>query len=198
MKHDINLMTADLLPPPQRLSARTVLGSWLLAALLLVAGLGWAQWQQQQLEQRKAALAAREADINDQIARINRELDKQRIPPALADQKTRLEADVARGRLLLGELDKLQLGDGTRFSPVLEALARAHRPGVWLTGLHLEGRQLALRGAAYQPDAIPAWVQGFESQPVLAPRRFGALTLERQGDQVHFRLDAGGGNAEIH
>jgi hypothetical protein len=75
------------------------------------------------------------------------------------------------------------LGQPEGHAAALHAFARQSIAGLWLTGLVLDRRDVALRGRAMAPDLIPAYVGRLNQEPALQGRSFRALDIQRPFDE---------------
>jgi hypothetical protein len=71
------------------------------------------------------------------------------------------------------------LGSTTGYSPTLEAFARQSLTGLWLTGVTLNHRDMAIRGRALDPELVPTYLLRLNHEPALQGRSFRALEIQR-------------------
>ena len=180
----INLYVQELRPQRQVLPARHVL--LILAAVLVLALLVQAVtfWQ---VSQAKAAQQA--ADRN--LAAVQQ--DYQRLEQALAER-------VVDDRLRITSQQLTQQLEGTRalvralqpdlslratLSPVLEALARQHETGLWLSQIQLAPDEglLALRGYLMRPDLLPVYLRRLQTEPAFGTLQFNVMRLQEQSER---------------
>ncbi|WP_417358467.1 PilN domain-containing protein [Gallaecimonas pentaromativorans] len=195
MKHNLNLLTPDLLPKRERLSAQTMLLSWALLLALLALGLGWGYWQKSGLEAQQRQLKARQQQLQTALTDKEAALKKWLPDPALVAQRDVIAKARDNSRALLARIDELNSLPQQGFSPVLEALAQRSINGLWLDQIAINGQQLSLSGHATKAPLIPKWVQTFAQEPALAGRQFATVGIDKEQDgTLAFSLKSGGTN----
>jgi Tfp pilus assembly protein PilN len=115
--------------------------------------------------------ASARAGVEQEIAALNATLaDRQRLIDVLRDQP---------------------LGGSEGFSGYLAALARQHRPELWLTRIAVNGgtRALELAGRSVRAEAVPEYLRRLGSESALAGQRFDRLEIAR---------DEGSGEVQFH
>lgn len=81
------------------------------------------------------------------------------------------------------------------FSYYLKALALQPNPEVWLTAIHIDGkdRELKLEGSTFKPEQIPLTLQQFQSKPALKGQTFAKLNMSQSAKipgQIDFVLSS--------
>ncbi len=66
------------------------------------------------------------------------------------------------------------------FSPYVRGLARQGLPGVWVTGLTVDGQplQLSLSGRALKKELVPDYVRRLNAEPAFAGKTFAGLDMK--------------------
>lgn len=178
MQH-INLFDASLRPQRRWLSlSRLALGMGLLLLLLWLAGEWTAQRIRQQMERGAVAQAQLQA-LSQQAPAL---------APATPQQELeQLQQRLAQARLLEQQLRSLPPSDAA--PQLLEALAQAAGPEVWLTAAHWAAAEprLELEGRLLDGRLLPVYLRRLERQPAFKGQRFAQLSLgapEAGGAQV--------------
>ncbi|MBH9579001.1 PilN domain-containing protein [Inhella proteolytica] len=168
MQH-LNLFDASLRPERRWLNLpRLALAMSLLLALLW----GASQW----MAQRTRAQLERNAAAELQIRQLGQQA------PAQAAAAQQQELDALRQRLAQARLFEVQLQSlpPSEAAPeLLEALARAAGPEVWLTAAHWAAAEprLELEGRLLDGRQLPAYLRRLEQQPAFKGQRFAQLSL---------------------
>ncbi|EKE67451.1 hypothetical protein [Gallaecimonas xiamenensis] len=193
MKHWLNLLSDDLKPAKERLSAQTLLGSWLLGSLVLALALGWGYWQKASLNQADRQLQQQRQQVAGQLEQAEARLKARQPDPQLLASRDALKARIQSNASLLDRIDQLDHSGQGGFSGILTALAHRSQDGLWLSKVAIRGDLLSLAGSTREASLVPVWVQGFAKEPALAGRSFGQVQIQRsdQGD-LHFSLNSGG------
>ena len=72
------------------------------------------------------------------------------------------------------------------FSEYLDALARRHQQGMWLTDIEIlgGGEQLRLGGSALNPKTVPDFLRALSAELAYAGRTFSSLLVNREKDDA--------------
>lgn len=121
-----------------------------------------------------------------QIARIRETLPPQEPDADLVAQVERLEQ--RRDRLeQTAQLLRTRVPESRpRLRPRLEALARQHPEGLWLTGMELGagGNRMRLRGRALSARLVPSYLDGLSGEPVLEGLSFRQVRVNTATDDL--------------
>ncbi|WP_338848604.1 hypothetical protein V8J88_06795 [Massilia sp. W12] len=177
----INLFNPALLPARQQFSTRMMLQTAALLALVVMLLLGWQVWREQELLQRQAAAAKQLKGLQERLTALQAAAP----PPELSQQlQTRVQGMEQR----LQGLQQMQnwLSNGQRgntegYSRYLQAFARQHLEGLWLTGFLIDSQSccLELYGRALQPELVAQWLGKLNAEPVLRGKSLQTVHLER-------------------
>jgi Tfp pilus assembly protein PilN len=195
MQQQINLYQPIFRRERKRFSARALLQITLLSLGLMVGIAGYFQLQ-------LARLQASERSLSGQYQHLKASLDALRQhdgDPALMALDARiaaLETSLAAKQSLLDNMTVLAGAGRDGFSPYLDALARLHLNGLWLTGVQIRdgGRVVQLRGVAMNAGLIPRYLQRLPDDPRLQDLDFRQVLISRRTDaprQLDFTLQAG-------
>lgn len=186
MQH-LNLFDASLRPERRWLTLPRLLLAMGVLMLLLWGGGQWAaQLTRTQLERSAAA----ELQI--------RQLGQQAPAQAAAAQQQELEQlrqRLAQARLFETQMQSLPPSEAA--PELLEALARAAGPEVWLTAAHWAAAEprLELEGQLLDGRQLPAYLRRLEQQPAFRGQRFAQLSLGApdEGGAQKFQLRSSSG-----
>lgn len=157
-------------------SLAAAVGGALLAVGLAAA---WAQWQLREIQgparETAAALQAQQAAMQE----LARQVDSLRPDPRLLADVSSAQSTLEQRQAALQMLRNGGLGHQEGHAAALQAFARQSIDGLWLTGLALDRRDMALRGRAMNPALIPAYVGRLNQEPALQGRAFRALEIAR-------------------
>jgi Tfp pilus assembly protein PilN len=178
-QQNVNLYDASLRLQRDWLSAESfaaVVGGALLA---VAVGAAFTRWQVSRLQEpareSAAALQAQQSAIQD----LARHVETLRPDPKLVADVASTQATLEQRQAALQMLKAGGLGDQDGHAAALQAFARQSLDGLWLTGIMLDKRDMALRGRAMSPDLIPAYVGRLNQEPALQGRSFRALDIAR-------------------
>jgi Tfp pilus assembly protein PilN len=199
MGQQVNLYQ-PILGAEKRLFSARAIGAALTILIVCMGGLtAFGFWRTHRIERSVDQLERQEAANLALIERSSTALRPRLTLPQLDAEARSLSADIdARERAL--EIIRLgSVAPATGFAARLEALARGHLDGIWLSTIIVgsgEGR-LAMRGATTDPDLLPAYLAALAQEPALDGVRFDKLAMRRADPgeapaQMIFELDAPG------
>jgi MSHA biogenesis protein MshI len=167
-------------------SAQTMLLSGLGFLVLLTAFAFLINHRVTSLEAELERQKQSEQRAVSQIARIRETLPPQEPDADLVAQIERLEQ--RRDRLeQTAQLLRTRVPESRpRLRPRLEALARQHPEGLWLTGVELgaNGNRLRLRGRALSARLVPSYLDGLSGEPVLQGLAFRQVQVHTATDDL--------------
>lgn len=179
MVQNVNLYDASLRIQRDWLSAESFGLSVLGAVLAVALGAGFMRWQVRQIEEpaRQTAMALQAQQ--DAIQELARRVDSLKPDPRLLSEVSSTQSTLQQRQEALKMLRAGGLGHEQGHAQALQAFARQHVEGLWLTGLTLDRTDMALRGRAMRPEMIPAYVGRLNQEAALQGRAFRALDIAR-------------------
>ncbi len=171
-------------------------------AMLQVAGIvlggllaiyGYASWQVHGLNLERSTLDDQRDAITKTVEQLSQKYPAKKKSKLLEQEITRLTAERDQSRRLIDILAGRTLGDTKGFGDHLEALARRHVSGTWLTEVTIgEGGEVVdLLGTALSPDLVPLYIQRLSDESIFHGLAFNMMTLEQASEdpsQVDFTL----------
>ncbi|AWL10780.1 hypothetical protein HMF8227_00272 [Saliniradius amylolyticus] len=191
MKYRVNLYPNDLKPKVELYTLQFALVLLGFCLLLVVAGSLLVQartehWQEQ------AQQASREVQQFQKILAKQRQELQQGPSPELVDQVRRMQEQAREQRLLLRQLDTLEGQQNLGLAGLMEDLAAADHPQLWLSRISVSGSDLYLQGQLSRASALPEWLEQLAQQPSLQGRDFTDARLYQQQEKgLHFVLNTG-------
>jgi hypothetical protein len=182
MSQNINLYDASLRITRDWLSPQSFAAVVGGALLFVTASASLAHWYARQLAAPARDTAAALQSQQNAILELTRQVDTLRPNPKLIAEVTTTQATLEQRRAALQLLHSGSLGQQEGPAPALRAFARQAVDGLWLTGLVLDRRDMALRGRALSPDLIPSYVGRLNLEPALQGRSFRTLDIDRPVD----------------
>ena len=167
----------------------------LLGLVLAIAMSGWFVMEKRRLdtladtrnkhEQQLALWDARIAQLETNLAKIN--------SPDQAQLISELTDELRASRKLSRYFETDVPRNAPVFSEYLDALARRHQEGMWLTDIQIlsGGEQLRFGGSALKPKAVPDFLLALSAELAYAGRTFSSLLVNREEDaawKVDFML----------
>ncbi len=178
MSQQINLFDASLRPRRDSLNAATMVISFVVVLCALLAYDQYARRQLVRLELQLAASDSQAKDLQSRVAQLGgaRAPDK-----ALAEEVSRTEAQLRKWQELLDRLSGIGIGNTQGHARFLEALARQHAEGVWLTQITVgdSGDDFALKGRMLSSDLLGRYIEALNRDETLRGRAIGQIDISR-------------------
>lgn len=178
MRH-INLYQAEFRPARVVFRASQMLTALGLLLLGMLAVHGWGVWQSRELTAHVHQVRQQTETLEARLATLVRPAAPAVPDAALTAEIQRLESQLAALTRLEQALRSGALGSTRGWSAHFEALARVHVPGLWLTGVHLEGGSpdLTLRGRCLDGHAPARYIALLRREPQFAGLAFASLEI---------------------
>ena len=182
MSQQINLFDPSLRTRRPPLDAATMV----IAFVVLVAALlGYQQYAKRQL----IVVQAQAENANAQLKQLQARLKqlgptKPRAPnKALQDEIARAETTVRNWQQLVDRLKGTGIGNTQGHARFLEALAKQHAEGVWLTSIAVsEAGEFALQGRMVRPELLGGYIELLNREEALRGRAIGQLNIAEKED----------------
>lgn len=181
MSQQLNLFNPLFLRQKKYFSSRTMLRGLAVVMAALATLHVFQRIQLAGLERHFAEADQQLKTAQQQLAKFS--ADAKRGPSkVLVDEAGRLEAQLKAQEALLEGLDSGALGNTEGFSRYLAALARRTMPGVWLTGISINGKEgpLAIRGRLLRPELLPPYLRMLNREDALRGHGFSDVRLSAQ------------------
>ncbi|MDH3713114.1 MAG: hypothetical protein OET44_04600 [Gammaproteobacteria bacterium] len=134
------------------------------------------QATQQKYQQQLALWDSRMAQLETQLAKLESP-DQQQLIAELRDE-------LRGSRELSRYFETAVTGNGPVFSEYLDALARRHQRGMWLTDIQIlrGGQKLRFGGSALNAKTVPDFLLALSSELAYAGRTFSSMLVNREPD----------------
>ncbi|HEU4851276.1 MAG TPA: hypothetical protein VFT37_03870 [Telluria sp.] len=179
MSQQINLFN------PVFLKQRKIFTSLAMAHALGVLGLGlatlawYSQYSVSQL-QEQADQAARQLERRQaRLKAVEVELAPKPLDAGLAAQVAARELQLNALRQADDVLERGAFGNTRGYSDYFRAFARQDAPGLWLTGLTIDGagQEISIDGRASEAELVPGYISKLSGEAVLKGKSFGSLQI---------------------
>lgn len=130
-----------------------------------------------QLQKVNRDVASLRSKVNAYKAKIPN-LSKSRL---LENEVARTQKELQQREKVRAMLKQQELGNAIGFSGYLEALAREHVQGTWLTGVAIKngGKELSLQGKTLSSELVPRYIQRLSKEDLLSGITFNVMELQR-------------------
>lgn len=184
MTQQINLFNPALRAKREWLTGKSlILGLSVMVVLLGLYG-GVVRWENQQLTEESTRVGAELSGGQEELARLNQDIAQRKVSSETQAALQRAEAALRGRERVKVALESGALGSQDGFSEFLRAFARQTQDGLWMVSLQMAegGRNITLEGRTLNPEQIPGYIRGLNSEPTLRGRSFEALNVQLVGD----------------
>lgn len=183
MKSRVNLYSATLLPPEQRLTFATLMAyATGLVLLCLLVG-AYSYWQLSQSEFALQQASIQKQRLDQQKLELEAQIAARKPDPALVARVDLESQQLELKQLLMSELAVRTSLTSRGFGPVLKDLARVSDASVWLSRIAIHEQHFMFEGFADHPQSIPLWVGKLKTTSTLKGQAFSSMTMDRGEDK---------------
>lgn len=133
--------------------------------------------------------------LTSQIENLKKQKPTKAKSELLQKEIARVSKELEQRKRIQQILGTRQFGNDKGFSPYMEAFARQHVNGSWLTRISIKngGAVLALEGKTLASEYVPVYLQQLSKEHILAGSSFNSMELQRPKDvedmnQIIFKL----------
>lgn len=198
-KYTVNLLGPELLPEKKLLTLTNVVALWLvvLAAMLAVSFLTGIQ--SNKLAKENKSIVSENRKAKSELARLEDEVKNRKVDSGLQERLELLKSAMVNRSSLHQQLTDTSKAHVTGFSTAMTELADNHHKGISLERVVIKNDEMTFAGLAKQPEAVPAWLAGFQHTKLLSGKAFINFKLEENENKVtRFVVSSSmsGGNAD--
>lgn len=196
MTQQINLYQPMFRHEKKMFSAIAMLQMGLVVATGLMLIYGYSFYTTQGAAEDVKILEASRDASREELLELSKRYAKKQKSKLLEKKVEQLTVELEERRRVSRALSSGAFGALNGFGDHLEALARQHVEGTWLTGVKVAsgGRSVGIVGSAVFPELIPVYIQRLSGESVFSGFSFNVLELERAAEglsQVNFVLSSG-------
>ncbi len=193
MMQQINLYQPMFRKQKKVFSAVTMLQVCLFFAVVFVALYGYGLYQISPLRLEVSKLDGELARLQTQVTKFQKQQTAKVKSKLLEKEIKRVTKEIEKREGINKLLAKYTFDSSSRFSGFLEALARQHVQGTWLTKILIDkgGSSVGLEGKTLSSELVPVYIQQLSNEKALAGTSFNVMELSRLigvEDQLNFRI----------
>ena len=181
MKQQINLYQPMFRRQEKVFSAVALLQTSGVVVLALLLIYGYGQWQLYGVNKELGRLKQQQAAAAQGVIELGKRFPPKKKSKLLEAEVSRLATELEQRKLLQKAFSGGTFGNTKGFSTYLEALARRHVEGMWLTRISIGGggSVLGVAGSTFTPELVPLFIQRLSNEPVMSGVVFGTLVMTR-------------------
>lgn len=183
-KYHINLLQAELLPQRVLLTLPRVLGLWSLVLFVMLAWLTTVSYSQSQLTSQLASVQQENQQVTQQVETLTQQLDKRKVDSLLAEQLASIKILMLNKQALHASLTNPNQTYVAGFADAMQELSQMHSKNIRLQTIRMNNQQMTFSGLALTPEAVPAWLAGFEHSLLLSGKSFEHFKLSENEHNI--------------
>jgi len=183
-KYQINLLQAELLPEKAGLTLKRVVILWVLVLALMVAWAIASHYTQTLLTTKLTAVQQENTKRTKQLENLNNALNNRKVNSGLAEQLETIKLLMINKRALHAKLTNPNQIYVAGFAAAMKELSDLHRKDIRLQAIHINNEQMTFSGLALSPEAVPAWLAGFENSLLLSGKSFEHFKLSENEQNI--------------
>lgn len=183
-KYRINLLQSELLPEQVLLTLPRVILFWVVAFMLM---LGWGvvtHLQYQSIQQKLNVLQKEKVKQNKLLANLTTELTSRKVDSLLTEKLTTLKLLINNKQALHEKLTNPNKTYVAGFAIAMNELAQLHHQDIRLQTININNDNMTFSGLALTPEAVPAWLAGFENSQLLSGKSFSHFKLSENEQHI--------------
>lgn len=183
-KYSINLLQAELLPEKVLLTLPRVVTVWLLVLFVMI---GWAvatNYNQQSLKGKLSVLQQENNKYTNQLETFSEQLAARKVDSQLVDKLSTIKLLMGSKQALYAKLTNPNITYVAGFATAMDELAQLHHQDIRLQTININNEDMTFSGLALTPEAVPAWLAGFENSLLLSGKSFSHFKLTENKENV--------------
>ncbi len=176
-KYSINLLQPELLPEKVLVTLPRVVAVWGLAFVIMLAWALFTHYQASQLSNQHSIVKQDYDKAQARASELEQQIATRRVDSHLAEKLAVMTLLMKHKHALHDKLTDPSRTFVTGFAAAMEELSAMHHQDIRLKEIHINNDDMSFTGLAKAPEAVPAWLAGFENSVLLSGKSF-----------VHFKL----------
>jgi len=183
-KYSINLLQPELLPEKVLLTLPRVVLLWVISFTIM---LGWGAvtgFQHQSLQEKLTVLQKEKAKQDKLLANLTTQLTSRKVDSQLAEKLATVKLLINNKNALHEKLTNPNKTYAAGFAIAMNELAQLHHKDVRLQSININNDDMTFSGLALTPEAVPAWLAGFENSLLLSGKSFSHFKLSENEQRI--------------
>jgi len=198
-KLSINLLQSELLPEKVLLTLPRVVSAWTLVLFIMVAWAIQTNYTQHSLKEKLAVVKQENNKLTNQLSSLTKQLAARKIDSKLADKLATIKILMSNKQALHAKLTNPNKTYVAGFAAAMNDLAKLHHQDIRLEAININNDNMTFSGLALTPEAVPAWLAGFENSLLLSGKSFSHFKLsENEQNITEFMVSSKDSEVSIH
>jgi len=183
-KYSINLLQPELLPEQVLITLPRVILLWVAAFTLMLAWGIVTDFQQQTLQEKHNVLKKDKVKQDKLLASLTTQLTSRKIDSQLADKLATIKLLMRNKQAIHEKLTNPNKTYTSGFAIAMNELAQLHHQDIRLQTININNDNMTFSGLAMTPEAVPAWLAGFENSLLLSGKSFSHFKLSENEQHI--------------
>lgn len=183
-KYSINLLQPELLPEKVLLTLPRVVLLWVTAFTLMLAWGILTSFQHQALQEELTVLKKEKVKQDKLLANLTTQLTSRKVDNHLVEKLDTIKLLINKKKALHEKLTNPNKTYVAGFAIAMNELAQLHHKDIRLQSININNDNMTFSGLALTPEAVPAWLAGFENSLLLSGKLFSHFKLSENEQQM--------------
>ena len=183
-KYHINLLQPELLPDKALLTLPRVVALWGLVLLVMIAWGSYNTFAQEKLSAKLQVLKQEETRQSNQLNQLTKQLSTRKVNSQLTEKLEIVKLLVKNKQTLHTKLTDSEQTHVVGFADAMKELSQLHRNDIRLQTININNEHMTFKGLALKPEAVPAWLSGFENSLLLSGKSFSHFKLSENEKNI--------------
>jgi Tfp pilus assembly protein PilN len=183
-KYSINLLQSELLPEKIFLTLPRVVLLWGVAFTLMLTWGVASEFQHQSLQEKLNILQKEQRKQDKLVASLTKKLTSRKVDSELTKKLATIKLLIDNKQALHEKLTNPSKTYVVGFATAMNELAQLHHQDVRLQTININNDNMTFSGLALTPEAVPAWLAGFESSLLLSGKLFSHFKLSENEQHI--------------
>ncbi|WP_440876254.1 PilN domain-containing protein [Thalassotalea sp. PLHSN55] len=197
-KYSINLFQAELIPEQPLLTLGRVVSLWVFVLVVMVLLATYSAVEFDTSTKQLKQLQASQKQNKQYLSDLEAQLQAKRSDPELTNRLALLKSVIGHKQALHNQLTDNNRTYVQGFSVAMSELSSLHHRDISLQQVTITNDDMTFSGLARRPEAVPAWLSGFEQSELLSGKSFVNFKLAESEEQgTEFVVSSIAGNKTL-
>tara|TARA_R110001592_G_scaffold54455_1_gene166660 strand:+ start:10037 stop:10684 length:648 start_codon:yes stop_codon:yes gene_type:complete len=183
-KLTINLLQPELLPEKVLLTLPRVVAVWCLVLFIMLGWVVKTNYTQHDLKEQLTVLQQENSKYTNQQSTLTTQLAARKVDRKLSDKLVTLKLLMNNKQALHAKLTNPNATYVAGFAGAMDDLAQLHHQDIRLEAININNDDMTFSGLALTPEAVPAWLAGFENSALLSGKYFSHFKLSENEQHI--------------
>jgi hypothetical protein len=184
IKTSINLLQSELFPEKKLLTLPRMVGLWMIVLIVMITWAVFNDFQNKNIAKKHRHSQTENKRQSALVANLEQQLASRRADTELTDKLDTIKLLLQQKSALHTKLTNTQLTFVSGFAMAMDELSAMHHKDIRLQGINIRNDDMYFTGFAKSPEAVPAWLDGFQQSTLLSGKSFVGFKLSKNDDDI--------------